>query len=185
MIQECWWRGYRSIQTPADMMALAEVVHATRPDLIVETGTRYGGTALYLADVCAAAGHGEVVTIDVEAPPQPLPWHPLLKILREDSVVHGETLCVAEGARIMVTLDSDHSYDHVLRELRAWAPHVTVGCYLVVQDVDLDGPREALEYWLAENEREGDPPSNRERFEDDPYCDRFGVSRHAWLRRVA
>ena len=135
---------------------------STRPDLIVETGTYLGGSAFYLAGICDLLGHGKIVTVDISAPPG-RPRHRRITYLQGSSTDPGIVDRVARSARranrVMVVLDSNHSRDHVLRELEVYGPLVTPGCYLVVEDTNVNGnpvlpdhgpgPMEAVEEFLA------------------------------------
>jgi cephalosporin hydroxylase len=141
-----------------------EIIHDLQPDLIVETGTAYGGSALYMASVCDAVGHGQIVTIDLPGGGWPdRPEHPRISYLTGSST---DPQMVAEVAArgsgtVMVVLDSDHSAAHVLDEIRAYAPMVTSGSYLVVEDTIVNGnpvldsfgpgPMEAVTKFLEES----------------------------------
>ena len=113
----------RVLKNPLDLWIYQEILHRTRPDTIIETGTYEGGSALYLASVCDFLGHGQVVSIDVAARAQP--EHPRITYIDGDST-DPQTVAQANlGGRTMVVLDSDRSTDHVLAELRAYAPLVS------------------------------------------------------------
>jgi cephalosporin hydroxylase len=152
--------GVPTQKCPLDLWIYQELVFETRPQLIVETGTLRGGSALYLAHLCDLAGEGEVVTVDVAAPPDP-PRHQRVTYVTASSTderVVADLAARAEGKRTMVVLDSDHGKAHVLRELELLAPLVSPGCYLVVEDTCLSGhpidaeypgPMEALEEFLG------------------------------------
>lgn len=138
------WMGVPIIQLPADVMATQEVVWSTKPDVIIETGVARGGSVLFMASLLEMIGKGQVLGVDVDIRPHnrdSIERHPMSKrvTLIEGSSVASETVArvranIPEGASVMVVLDSDHSLDHVLAELRAYAPLVTPGCYLVVAD---------------------------------------------------
>lgn len=158
-----YWLGVPTQKCPLDLWVYQEMLHELRPDLIVETGTAHGGSALYLSSICDLLGTGTVVTIDV-APNPNRPSHPRLTYLTGSSTAPEIVAQVREMARgpsmILVILDSDHRKHHVLAELRAYADLVTPGSYVVVEDsnnnghpVERDsgpGPMEALEEFLAE-----------------------------------
>ena len=111
-----FWLGRHVYKCPTDLWIYQELLHVTRPDLIIETGTFSGGSALFLASMCDLLDEGRIITIDIE--PQPdLPEHPRIKYLKGSSVapeileqVRAEA-SAADG--VMVILDSDHSRDHV------------------------------------------------------------------------
>src|ERR1700677_3924698 len=111
----------------------------TLPDVVIETGTWHGGSALFLAMVCDAIGHGRVITIDVD-PGDPLPEHDRITYLRGSSTDPDMLTRVREltgqATSVMVILDSDHDREHVLAELNAYGDIVTVGGYLIVEDTN-------------------------------------------------
>ena len=130
------WMGYPCIKSPFDLWTYQEIIYETRPDLIVETGTLAGGSALYLAHMLDVLGEGEVITIDI-APYPGLPEHDRITYYNGDSVSPKMMEKVgrrAKDKRVMVILDSDHSYKHVIAELRAYNSLVSPGCYLIVED---------------------------------------------------
>lgn len=138
------WLGRPVIQLPEDLLRIQEVIWQLRPDVVVETGVAHGGSLIFYATILHALGKGEVVGVDLEIRPHnraAIEAHPLARLI---SLVEGDsksTLTVervrtkvpADG-KTLVILDSNHSRDHVLAEIRAYAPLVSVGCYLVVTD---------------------------------------------------
>jgi cephalosporin hydroxylase len=158
-----YWLGVNTYKTPFDLWIYQELISTVRPELIVETGTAAGGSALYLASVCDLLGRGEVITIDTDERER-RPRHDRVTYIKGSSTEPDVLAAVAERARgrtgVMVILDSDHSCDHVLSELRSYAGFVTPGSYLVVEDTNLNGhpvvagfgpgPMEAVEKFLRE-----------------------------------
>ena len=138
-----WW-GLPIIQLPADVMATQETVFAAQPDVIVETGVARGGSLVFLASLLALLGRGTVIGVDIEIRPhnrEAIERHPIARHIRliegpstDPATVAAVRSEIPPGAKVMVILDSDHSRDHVLAELRAYAPLVTMGQYLVVAD---------------------------------------------------
>lgn len=148
------------IQYPQDMVAMQELIWEIKPDLIIETGIAHGGSLilsasmLALLDYCDAADAGEVldpadpqrrvlgIDIDIrEHNRRAIEEHPLagrIDMIEGSSVdpdVIGQVQRRAAGAStVLVCLDSNHTHEHVLRELEAYAPLVTVGSYCVVFD---------------------------------------------------
>jgi cephalosporin hydroxylase len=185
------WLGHPIWQNVLDLWALQEAIAEIRPALLLETGTNRGGSALFYAHLFDLIGHGRVVSVDVAR------WHSLeherVEFLIGSSVDPQILEVVRERAQdadgpVMIVLDSDHSQAHVLAELRAYAPLVTPGSLILVQDGVIDvltmfattrpGPLKAIEAFLAEDDR----------FELDPRFDRrFLVTHHpsGWLRRRA
>ena len=183
------WLGAQALKNPLDLWVYQEIMVETRPELIVETGTYRGGSALFLASVCDLLGTGEVVSIDIEPAHDDYPLHPRITYLSGRSSTHPDVVAeVAEraaGRRILVVLDSDHSQAHVEAELDAYAPLVPVGCYVIVEDSNiglirqdlLPGPLEAAEAFLS---RTDDFEIDRER---EKFLITFNPS--GYLRRVA
>ncbi len=139
-VDELAWAPDR--QYPSDLLVYQELLVSTAPDLVIETGTLNGGSALYLATVMDALDHGRVVSIDLE--PQPgLPTHGRIEFVTGSStdpeIVKSVAAGIGKGERVMVILDSDHSQTHVAGELEAFAPLVTPGCYLIVEDTNING----------------------------------------------
>jgi cephalosporin hydroxylase len=157
------------MKCPTDLWVYQEIVYETKPDLIVECGTAEGGTALFLATVCDALDRGRVLTIDL----WPNKWkhNPLIRRKHNrityhyaDDVHEPERFMnklVNAHERIMVILDSDHKYDHVIKQLDIYSKYVSPGCYLIVEDTNLNGhpvvpnygagPMEAVREFLSNN----------------------------------
>ena len=137
VVMGTFWLGTHVYKCPSDLWVYQELLHMTRPDLIIETGTHSGGSALYMASLCDLMGAGRIVTIDVD-PLDDLPEHPRIKYVKGSSVapeILEQVRAEASAANgVMVILDSDHSRDHVRAELREYAPLVSEGCYLIVED---------------------------------------------------
>ncbi|HMF83391.1 MAG TPA: CmcI family methyltransferase [Acidimicrobiia bacterium] len=160
------WLGISIIKNPLDLWIYQEIVHELRPDLIIETGTWIGGSALYLASLCDLVDHGRVVTIDI-VEYKGRPEHKRIEYITGSSVepkVIDQVLEQAHASEtVMVILDSNHRKVHVLDELRLYAPLVTVGSYLIVEDTNVNGhpnyrrhgpgPWEAVEEFMREDSR--------------------------------
>lgn len=159
------WMGVPTRKCPFDLWVYQEMIHELRPDLIVETGTAWGGSALYLGSICDTVGNGAVVSVDIDPKGTP-PTHPRVSYLEGSSVsqeVFGQVRRAAEAkAGALVILDSDHRCPHVLEELRLYSALVPVGGYLVVEDTNLNGhpvapdfgpgPMEAVKAFLGEQD---------------------------------
>ena len=137
------WMGRPIIQLPQDMMAMQEILWDVKPDLVIEVGIAHGGSILYYASILELLGHGEVIGIDVDIRAHnraAIEAHPMSKRVHliEGSSIAQEVIDkvrgLAQGKRVVVVLDSNHTHDHVLAELRAYAPLVCVGGYCVVMD---------------------------------------------------
>jgi cephalosporin hydroxylase len=160
------WLNTRWLATPVqklplDLWLFQELIVELRPDLLIETGTLKGGSALFYATVMDALVHGSIVTVDIEAD-RARPAHPRVELspaLRQTRGSSTESARAEEAETVMVILDSDHTKDHVLGELHAYAPLVTLGSVLIVEDTDINGhpvlpeygpgPMEAVREFLA------------------------------------
>lgn len=180
------WRGVRVVKFPSDLILYAQVIQKRRPDFIIETGTAYGGSALFFADMLelTQAG-GRVITIDIKpSAVGAYVAHPRVQYFNASSVDPAAVKYVKDetrGKRTMVVLDADHSKTHVLKEMALYAPIVTKGQYMVVEDcwTRHDTPYEpyyAVETFL--NKRTDFKRYNLEK----QFI--FAVTRDGWLRKV-
>lgn len=129
---------------PFDIFIYQDIIYDLKPDLIIETGTAYGGSALFMATICDAMDHGEIVTVDIKKVGEP-PEHPRIKYLIGSSIAPEILDSIREEIKrinpktIMVILDSNHSKEHVLEELKLYNEFVTPGQYLIVEDTNVNG----------------------------------------------
>lgn len=138
------WMGRPIIQLPEDMIRIQEVIFDLKPDVIVETGIAHGGSLVYYASLFKAMGTGRVVGIDVEIRPHnraaieahPLkPWITLIEGSSTDEATVAQVRAqIRPGEKVLVLLDSCHTYAHVMAELEAYAPLVSPGSYIVAMD---------------------------------------------------
>lgn len=172
------WLGVPIIQYPQDIVALQELVWADRPDLIIETGVAHGGSTVFFASMLELLGGGTVVAIDIDIRPHnraAIESHPLAKrivLVEGSSTDAGIVATVAdharEAGRVMVVLDSNHTHEHVARELELYSPFVKRGSHLAVLDTIVErlpgpfpgrpwgpgnSPGSAVEAFLAKNDR--------------------------------
>ncbi len=160
-----FWLGHQVLKCPLDLWTYQEILHEVQPELIIETGTYRGGSTLFLASISDLLRRGEVVTID-SARQTGRPRHPRITYLTGSSTSGKILRQVRRRARgkspVLVILDSGHGKDHVLAELHAYAPFVTPGSYLIVEDTNLNGhpverdhgpgPAEAVAEFLERND---------------------------------
>ncbi|MBL8669314.1 MAG: class I SAM-dependent methyltransferase [Alphaproteobacteria bacterium] len=161
------WLGRPVIQLPEDMIRIQEVIHALRPDVVLETGVAHGGSLVFYASVMKVMGVGRVVGVDIEIRPhnrraiEEHPLKPLITLIEGSSVAPATVAAVKAqikpGERVLVILDSNHTKAHVLAELDAYAPLVSVGSYAVACDGIMaqvaGGPRTKPE-WATDNPTE-------------------------------
>jgi len=170
------WIKIPSQKCPLDLWVYQEIISEIQPDLIIETGTRFGGSALFMAHIMDILGKGKIFTIDIDNTIS-RPAHSRITYVHGSSADAGliNNLLPADrsGQVCMVVLDSDHSKEHVLQELNLLASYVSVGSYLVVEDTNVnghpalpyfgEGPYEAVKEFL-DNHAEFIIDESREKF---------------------
>lgn len=174
------WMGVPVIQFPQDLMAIAEIVFQTKPDLIVETGIAHGGGLVFYASLLELLGGSRrVVGIDIglrdhnRAAIEAHPMHRRIELVDGSSTAPEVVAKVSElaknAASVLVILDSNHTHEHVLRELELYAPLVRTGGYVIVLDTTIedqpagfvrdrpwsktDNPKTAVREFLKTNKR--------------------------------
>ena len=189
--QRTAWMGFPLFKMPSDLISLIDVIWQTKPALIIETGTAAGGSALFMATFLDACGAGKIVTVDITSVNRSYPAHPRIAYLGGKSSVDPGVLAEIQtyidfhGGPVMVILDSDHSEEHVAKELEAYHTFVTPGAYLIVEDVNVNnhpvlkehgpGPWEAAEAFF---------PKHPEFKQDTRIPSYHLFSQHGWYRRV-
>src|SRR5262249_3766573 len=183
------WLGQPVWQNVLDLWVMQETIAELKPALLIEAGTNRGGSALFFAHLFDLLGQGRVVTIDIEKLHDLS--HPRIEFLIGSSIAPEIVEAVRARAAeangpVMVTLDSDHRESHVRQELESYAPLVTPGSFILVQDGVIDtlprfaggrpGPLPAIEDFLR----------TATEFEvDEERARKFLISHHpkGWLRR--
>ncbi|MBD2150270.1 cephalosporin hydroxylase family protein [Pseudanabaena sp. FACHB-1277] len=148
------WLGRPIIQYPQDMVAMQELIWKVQPDLIIETGIAHGGSLIFSASIlelnaiCGGCQDAEVLGLDIDIRAhnrEAIEAHPMFKRI---SMIQGSSIApevieqvkakAAGKQKILVCLDSNHTHDHVLAELEAYAPLTSVGSYCVVFDTVIE-----------------------------------------------
>ena len=131
---------------PLDCWIYQELIFDIKPDIIIETGTKVGGSALFFASILDLIGKGEVITIDIDKI-EGLPQHNRITYLYGNSVDEAVVNFIQpriKDKKVMVILDSDHSSVHVLKELVLYSPFVSLNSFIVVEDTNTEGPLESV-----------------------------------------
>lgn len=140
-LDSTYFLGIPTQKCPLDLWIYQEIIYRTRPDVIVETGTNQGGSAMFMAWVCDAMRRGRIITVDISA--AGTPKHKRITYIKgsstDEDVVAKVRSMIEPGERVMVILDSDHTEQHVTNELRVYSGMVSKGCYLIVEDTDING----------------------------------------------
>ncbi|MGD0920924.1 MAG: CmcI family methyltransferase [Terriglobia bacterium] len=161
------WMGLPAWKNVLDAWVYQEIVHEVRPEIIIEIGNAQGGSTLYLANLLDLVGRGDVIAVDIDHS-QFQAHHPRITTVTGDSLAP-ETLArveaLARGRQGLVIHDGDHSREHVLADLRAYAEFVQVGGYFIVEDTVIDlfragdglgsvnGPLGAVEQFVRDDPR--------------------------------
>ncbi|MEI7431227.1 MAG: cephalosporin hydroxylase family protein [Betaproteobacteria bacterium] len=154
------WMGRPIIQYPEDMIAMQEMIWSVQPDLIIETGIAHGGSLIFSAAMlelnaaCGGNPNAEVLGVDIDIRPHnrtAIEAHPMARRITMiqgssiDPEIIGLVKAKAEGKqRVLVCLDSNHTHEHVLAELEAYASLASVGSYCVVFDTIVEDLPEEL-----------------------------------------
>lgn len=142
------WMGRPIIKLPQDIVAMQEVIWSTKPDLIIETGIAHGGSIIFSASMLELIGKGEVMAVDIDIRKHNrvlIEVHPMFKritMIEGSSVeqaIFDKVAIAAKGKKkVMVVLDSLHTHEHVLKELRLYSKLVTPGCHLILPDTFIE-----------------------------------------------
>lgn len=146
------WMGRPIIQLPQDMIAMQEIIWEVKPDLIIETGIAHGGSLIFYSSMLELIGNGEILGIDIDIREHnkvEIEKHPMYKRITmfEGSSVSEEMAArVHEFAKnkkkILLILDSNHTHEHVLKELELYSSLVTKDSYLIVFDTGIEDMEE-------------------------------------------
>jgi len=138
------WMGRPIIQLPEDMIRIQEVIYRLKPDVIIETGIAHGGSLIYYASICKAMQRGRIIGIDIEIRPhnrRAIESHELFPYITliegnstDKAIVDKVRSLVNMDEMVLIILDSNHTKQHVLKELDAYHDMVTPDSYIVVTD---------------------------------------------------
>ncbi len=163
------WQGRPIIQYPQDIVAMQELIWSIKPDLIIETGIAHGGSLIFSASMLAQLDMYDAINAGVKLDPkisnrkvlgididirshnrEAIEAHPMasrIQMIQGSSIspdiIEQVRTVAANYSRVLVCLDSNHTHDHVLKELQAYAPLTSKGSYCVVFDTVIeDMPKE-------------------------------------------
>ena len=137
------WMGRPIIKYPNDILILQEMIWNLKPDYIVETGIAHGGSIIFSSSMLELLGHGEVIAVDIDIRQhnrEEIEKHPMAKRITMiegssvDPTIVNSIKEKVKGKKVLVCLDSNHTHEHVLEELRLYADMVNVGSYIVCPD---------------------------------------------------
>lgn len=143
------WFGEPVLRFPQDMFAVQEIIYNTRPEYIIEIGVAWGGSLLFYSTLMEAIGGKKVIGVDIYIPPdlrKRIFSHgrisKRIKLIKgssvEDGTVRKIKKIIAGSKKVLVILDSDHTHDHVLKELNIYSKLLSRGNYLVCEDTAIE-----------------------------------------------
>ncbi|MBI3597363.1 MAG: cephalosporin hydroxylase family protein [Nitrospirae bacterium] len=143
------WMGRPVIQYPQDMIAMQEIIWQVKPDLIIETGIAHGGSLVFYASMLELiGGNGQVLGIDLDIRQHnrsAIDKHPMAKRITmlegssiDEAIVREVYNRAKTKTRVLIALDSNHTHDHVLQELKAYSPLVKKDSYMVIFDTVIE-----------------------------------------------
>lgn len=146
------WLGRPIIQYPQDIIALQEIIWKVKPDLIIETGIARGGSLIFSASILELIGNGKVLGVDIDIRKHnkiEIEKHSMYKRITMiegssiDETIVKKVYKIARGKkRILLILDSNHTHEHVLKEMELYSPLVTRGSYMIVFDTVIEDTSE-------------------------------------------
>jgi len=134
------WQGVSTWKNPLDMWVYQQLLYEIKPDILIEIGSKFGGSTLYFAHVFDTLGKGQVISIDIDRSKYHV-RHPRIIEITGDSNspdVVKQTGKLCEGKRVMLIHDGNHAYGNVLRDLDLYSEFISIGSYMIVEDGIID-----------------------------------------------
>lgn len=139
------WMGEPFLNLPEDIIAIQEIIFKTRPDYIIETGVAWGGSILYMASLLKLYGGRKIIGVDTYIPlnvkkatSKDISLKKYIKLIKGDSVstavISEIKKIISKSTKVLVILDSNHTHEHVLKELIFYSKFVSKGNYLICGD---------------------------------------------------
>lgn len=183
------YRNIPTIRCPFDYVMYQMILCETKPDLVIEIGTNFGGTTLYIANLMDIMGHGTIHSIDItKNAAESVKKHPRIKLFT-DGWKKYDTELTKGFKKILIIEDASHMYEDSFGMLTKFSPLVSINSYYIVEDGIINtlhqekgfhgGPLRAIREFLKVNSG----------FEvDRKYCDMFGKNAtwnvNGYLKRV-
>lgn len=198
---EIEWFGIPIIQSPEDIVLMQEIIYKVRPDVILDIGIAHGGSAVFYSSMLELLGKGRVIAVDIDIRKhnrdvvEKHPFFDRIELIEgssiSDEIVNLVKSKIKPHETVLISLDSNHTRDHVLEELRKYWPLIPIGSYFIVFDTvtsDMaksgaaeasyidNGPLEAVNLFLKENSH----------FEIDKHYNKLFIShsRDGFLKRI-
>ena len=185
---QTFYHGIETHKCPLDLWIFQEILHEVRPELVIELGTYLGGTTLFVAHQLELFGHGQMLSVDCRDLPRPP--HPRIEYLLGET----QSASVLDRVRqhvstmtgpVLVIHDADHRYSECLADLNVYGPLVTPGCYLIVEDTNVNGHPVLVDWGPGPWEAVDTFLSTHREFSRDPHREKFMLTYNpgGYLRR--
>ncbi len=148
------YRGVPAQMMPTDAWVYQEIIHELQPDYVIEVGNCYGGSLLYLADLCEWIGHGRVIGVDIDHAQiisERVRVHPRITLVEGDAVEVFPIVDDLVDGEALVIEDSDHTVENTLAVMEAYSKLVPKGGYLIVEDGVMPTVAEAIRLFRAKH----------------------------------
>ncbi len=202
------WLGRPIIQLPEDVLRIQELIYRVKPDVLIETGVAHGGSLVFYGSLFKAMQKGRVIGVDIEIRPhnrKAIEAHELSGLITliegssvDNKIVNKVRSYIQKSEKGFVVLDSNHTKEHVLSELRAYAEFVAIDSYIVACDgimQEVAGAPRTKPEWVRDNPQEAVKDFLRERddfmleepkfaFNEGQIQERITYWPNAFLRRI-
>ena len=162
--EHTYWMGHKCAKCPMDMWVYQEMMKALGTDLLIETGTLLGGSALFFAHMFDIMGSGKILSIDINLQPG-LPQHPRIEYIQgssiDEQVLAQVKAATSTASSVIALLDADHKAPYKLKEMEAYKDFVTPGSFMIAEDTCFDaypafpeygpGPAQAVKSFMSKN----------------------------------
>jgi cephalosporin hydroxylase len=138
-MKQVYYRGVPTWKNVFDLWVIQEIIFDTQPQIVVEIGTKFGGTTIWLSDSMKTIASGSVISVDLNRPQIDFPEN--VQFIQGNSIAShtvSQVKGLCEGRRTMLMTDGNHAAAHVSQELMLYSPMVAVGCYFIVEDGIVD-----------------------------------------------
>jgi cephalosporin hydroxylase len=137
-MNESTYFGVKLLKSPTDFWVYQEIIYETRPDVIIEIGNYYGGSALALAHICDCLGHGRVIGVDLSHAnvQETVRRHARITLIEGDAGLSFDRVAslIEPEDKVLIIEDSSHTYENTLQAPNTYSPLVKPGGYFIVED---------------------------------------------------
>lgn len=166
VFDKCRWMGVRAMKNPMDAWIYQEIIYEVKPEIIIEIGSKEGGSTLFLANLLDILNNGQVISIDIDRKDYKVKHPRIIPVTGDSSSEKTVNVVkkICDGKKVLAVHDGDHSRNHVLKDLALYSNLISINSYFIVEDgvMDLfkpgdgigafnDGPLAAIDEFLRKN----------------------------------